>query len=284
MKRTCTDVILFLCKAKEVDAHITHDVHALCHIRKSIREKHKYDAPVAALVTQVDELAPIRVVEPPYDDAKKQDNIQKAVAALEGAFSGSEIELLKCIPISAYAEYDDGKKTDDNYWNIDTLVDYLLEVLPKEAQLQLARLSSVKRIQKKFARTMVGSAATACSAIAATPIPVADILPITSLQIGMIMGIGYIAGKDMSKKTATEFLSALGVNVGVGFALRQGARALVKFVFPGAGNVISAGVAFAGTWGIGEAAIAYFIDQTSVEEAKSKFKKTKKENLPKGEK
>jgi len=57
------------------------------------------------------------------------------------------------------------------------------------------------------------------------------------------------------------------VNVGTAFTLREGARALAKFVFPGAGLVISGGVAAAGTYGIGRAATAFFIDKKSIEEA-----------------
>jgi len=77
----------------------------------------------------------------------------------------------------------------------------------------------------------------------------------------------------MSWQTALEFLFALGINVGAGFALREAARALAKFVVPGGGLVISAGIAFAATWGIGEAAIAYFIDNKPIEEAKDRLRK-----------
>jgi uncharacterized protein (DUF697 family) len=109
------------------------------------------------------------------------------------------------------------------------------------------------------------------------PIPVADLIPITSAQIAMITGIAYISGRDLSKKSAMEFLAAIGANVGVSFAFRQGARALVKFLFPGAGNAVSATVTLAGTWGIGEAAMAYFIEDATVEEAKQRFTRTKKD-------
>jgi uncharacterized protein len=73
-------------------------------------------------------------------------------------------------------------------------------------------------------------------------------------------------------KSAAEMLAALGVNVGAAFALREAARALIKFVFPGGGNVISATVAFAGTVGIGRAAVAYFIEGASAEEARRLYK------------
>jgi predicted GTPase/uncharacterized protein (DUF697 family) len=281
IKSICPDAVLFLCKAKEVDAHVTKDIDNVITIRKFISDSHGYEIPVAALLTQVDELDPKRI-EPPYENRLKQDNIHKAVNALQSTFDGSNIDLLKVIPVSAYAEYDNGSRTYDNYWNIDVLIEYLMEVLPNSAQLQLARLSSLKKTQRKFARVLVGSTATVCAGIAATPIPLADVIPITTAQIGMITGIAYIAGRDLSKKSAMEFLAALGVNVGVGFALREGARALIKFVFPGAGNAVSAGVAFAGTWGIGEAAIAYFVEEASIEEAKRRFKKAKEEHEDKG--
>ncbi|MFL6200307.1 MAG: hypothetical protein ACJ76J_14090 [Thermoanaerobaculia bacterium] len=43
------------------------------------------------------------------------------------------------------------------------------------------------------------------------------------------------------------------------------------------GKLLSAGVAGAGTWGIGEAAIAYFIENRSIEEAKERFRRRKEQ-------
>lgn len=274
IKQLCPDAILFLCKAKDVDAHITNDVENVITIRKYIIDTHGYDIPVAALVTQVDELDPKRV-EPPYEDQTKQENIAEAVNALQTAFNGAEIDLLKVIPVSAYSEFEENKRTYDNYWNIDTLIEYLIEVLPNSAQLQLARLSSLKKLQRKYARVLVGSTATICAGIAATPIPLADAIPITGAQVVMLTGIAYISGRELNRKSALEFLAALGINVGAGFALRQGTRALVKFVFPGAGHAVSAAMAFAGTWGIGESAISYFVDNATIEEARKNMKSAK---------
>lgn len=277
IKPLCPDAILFLCKAKEVDAHIVEDVKSVIALQQYIASVHDYEIPVAGLVTQVDELDPKRI-EPPYEDPKKQKNINDAVKALSGAFSNSPIELLKVIPVSAYAEYDNGSIVYDNCWNIESLIEYLMEHLPNSAQLQMARLSLLKKTQRKFARTILHSTAVICGGLAATPIPVADLIPITTAQIGMIMGVAYISGRELSKKTAKEFLVAMGMNVGAGFALREGARALIKYVFPGGGLLVSAGIAYAGTWGVGEAAIAYFIDNASIEEAKHTMKMAKKKH------
>jgi predicted GTPase len=274
------DAILFLVKAKEVDAHIAQDIANVREIRRFLVDRHKYNAPVVAVVTQVDELDPKRV-EPPYEDETKKANIRTAVEAVEAALREQGVDLARVIPVSTYAEYGpDGRRTYDNYWNLDNLVEYLVEVLPQTAQVQMARLSRLKGVQAKAARRMTGAAATIAAGIAATPIPVADIFPITALQIGLITGIAYLAGRELSRKAAKEFLGALGVNLGAAFALRELARGLAKFVFPGGGEVISAGIAFAGTWSIGEGAIAYFVENRSIEEAKERFTRKRKETEP----
>ncbi|HET9209936.1 MAG TPA: GTPase [Thermoanaerobaculia bacterium] len=270
------DAILFLCKAKDVDSHIAQDVANIEAVRAFIAEKHRYRAPVVAVVTQVDELDPKRV-EPPYENEIKRRNIDTAVRTIQEALAERGIELARVIPVSTYAEYEGERRIYDNYWNVEELVDYLVDVLPRSAQVQMARLSQLQAVQRKLARKMTAAAAAVAGGIAAAPIPIADILPLTALQIGLITGIAYLSGREMSKAAAREFLAALGANVGAAFALREGARALAKFVFPGAGSAVSAGVAFAGTWGIGEAAIAYFIEKRPIAEARERFRRKRRE-------
>lgn len=279
------DAILFLCKAKDVDSRISEDVANLQEIRQFIKARHDYNAPVAGIVTQVDELDPIRI-DPPYDNEEKQRHIMMAVNAIEAIFREDKIDLMRVIPVSAYAEYADGKRAYDKYWNIDKVVEYLVDVLPKDAQLQMARIAKIRSVQAAMARTVVAATATICAGIAAVPIPVADIIPITMAQIGMIMTIGYIAGRELTYDAAKEFLVAIGVNIGTAFVLREAARALIKFVFPGGGLVISAVMAFAGTWAIGEAAIAYFIQGETIDKAKQIFdqiRKKKTDESPPGD-
>ena len=87
----------------------------------------------------------------------------------------------------------------------------------------------------------------------------------------MVTGVAYIAGRELNQQSAMEFLTALGANIGAGFAMREISRAIAKFILPGGGSLISSGIAFATTWGIGEAAISYFIDGLNLEEAKKKY-------------
>jgi predicted GTPase len=276
LDREPPDSVLFLCKAKEVDSRIGEDIDNLVEIRSLVRRRHRYELPVVAVVTQVDELDPKRV-EPPYDDPVKQRNIAVAVAAVEAALSQHGIALAHVVPVSAYAEVRDGVRVYDNYWNVDRLVEYLIDGLPQSAQLQLARLSRQRAVQERLARRLTGAAATLSAGIGAVPIPLADIFPITGLQIGLITAIAYLSGREASRETAREFLVALGANVGAAFALREAARALAKVVFPGAGSAISGGVAFAGTWGVGEAATAYFIHGRSIREAKRLLRRRRRQ-------
>lgn len=269
----CPDVILFLCKAKEVGSRLNEDIAQLQAIRTVIKKTHQYEVPVIGVVTQVDELAPLSVSEPPFDNPQKRENIKATVDILQEKLQAEIATPIKVIPISAYMEFENEALVYDKRWQVDVLLDYLIMGLPIEAQVILAKLSKVKKTQKKLARNVGRSVMTVTGIVGATPVPIADMPVITGLQVSMIGTIAMIGGHQMDRKTIAKFLSAMGVNVGVGMALRTAARQLVKF-FPGAGSVISAGIASAGTFALCEAAIVYFIDRKSTAEAKSTFDKT----------
>ncbi|MCF7823501.1 MAG: 50S ribosome-binding GTPase [Candidatus Marinimicrobia bacterium] len=274
IKKKKPHAMLFLCKAQDVDSHIMADMIYLNEIQEYINKTYAYNIPLIGLVTKVDELEPIDENVPPYDDEEKQENINTAVKALADSFIESEVECMRVIPVSAYTRFNEQDElSSSRIWNIDLLTDYLIDVLPESAQLRFARLSAIEGLQMKLANKIVFSTATLCAGIAATPIPVADILPITSAQVGMIISIAYLAGRQLDRENAKTFLTAIGINVGAGYLVRESVRAIVKFVFPGAGNAVSAAMAFAGTAGIGKAAAAYFIEGKNEEEAKEIFNK-----------
>lgn len=272
----CPDVILFLCKGKEVGGRLDEDLSQLLELKQAIQTMHDYDVPVMGVVTQVDELAPLSNSEPPFDDAAKQENIKATVTILRAEINEVITTPIHVIPVSAYMEFsEEGTILYDRRWNIDVLLDYLLMELPEEAQVILAKLSKIKSVQKRLARTIRKSVMTVTGLVGATPVPIADMPVITGLQISMIGTIAMISGKKPSRKIIVEFVGAMGVNLGVGVALRSISRQLVK-VFPGAGSVISGAIASAGTYALSEAAIAYFIDRKSSEEAKQIFDKEMK--------
>jgi uncharacterized protein (DUF697 family) len=156
------------------------------------------------------------------------------------------------------------------------LAELIAVELPAEAQLEMARLSGNRALQKQIAQVVIKSVTAICTAVGAQPIPLADFPILTSLQATMVAGIMHISGREMSAKLAGEFMAALGANVGLGLALREGARAAVKLL-PGWGNAISGAVAGAGTYSVGHAAVGYFIEGVSLKDARGIFRRKKKE-------
>lgn len=280
VRKRCPDLILFLVKAKEVDAAIRGDLEALEKVHKEIERKHKCRLPVVGVLTQCDELDPPDILKLPTDDEEKMQNINKAVDLLtKHLTSRGRIKkyFVEVVPTVAYVRYRTDGTQDlkrDYRWNIDRLVGLLLEELPDQAKIDFARLAEIRKYQKKIAKNVVNLCAGACGVIGAEPIPIADLPILTSLQVTMTLIVAYISGRDLSLKSVSEFMTALGVNVGAAFALREIVRALSKFI-PGYGNVVSGAVAAAATKTLGEAAIAYYIDERSIEEAKKLMRKNR---------
>ncbi|KQU22490.1 hypothetical protein ASG65_19770 [Bacillus sp. Leaf13] len=272
------DVFLFLIKAKETDSRIEEDLQELSKLRKIVKDKHHYDVPVICVITQVDELDPPHYKQVPFDaHPKKKQHIDEAIGLMAKRFKESEIPLLNIIPICSYIDFDEkGNIEYDMRWNIDLLSDYLIEALPSEAKLKTAKAIQSQFVKKKFARTIVGTFTAIASLIGAEPIPFADFPILTGIQALMIVVIGFIADKDINTKTASEFITALGINVGIGLLVREGVRAAVRFI-PGAGLAVSGAVAGAVTYGIGQAAIAYFIENKDMNQAKEAYKNANKQ-------
>jgi uncharacterized protein (DUF697 family) len=147
--------------------------------------------------------------------------------------------------------------------------------MPNEARVEMARIAHDRGVQTEIAQTLVKSTTAICAAIGAQPIPLADLPILTALQLLMVSGIMYISGRERSLRAATEFVTALGVNVGAGMVLREGARALLKF-FPGWGNVVCGAVAGAGTYAIGRAAIVYFLEGLTLKDARRAYLSSRK--------
>lgn len=151
----------------------------------------------------------------------------------------------------------------------------LAQELPNEARIEMIRISRDREAQVQVAQSLVKSTAAICTAIGAQPIPLADLPVLTTLQLVMVSGIMYISGRERTLRAATEFVGALGVNVGAGMVLREGARAVLKF-FPGWGNVVCGMVAGAGTYALGRAAIVYFLEGLSLKDARRIYMTSRK--------
>jgi uncharacterized protein (DUF697 family) len=151
----------------------------------------------------------------------------------------------------------------------------LARKLPNEARMEMIRISRNRKAQHEVARLLVKSTTGICAAIGAQPIPLADLPILTSLQIMMVSGIMYVSGRERSLRAATEFLGAIGANVGAAMLLREGTRAVLKF-FPGWGNVVCGLIAGSGTYAIGRAATMFFIDGISLKDARQTYLASRK--------
>ncbi|WP_245850877.1 GTPase [Paenibacillus herberti] len=130
--------------------------------------------------------------------------------------------------------------------NIDKLRDAILELLRKKSKdLLFAR--NIKEKSTSANKWILGAAASA-SAIGAAPIPGADIVPITAVQIGLLTRLAVLYGRPISKETAKELVIATVVgNIG-----KSVFRQVIK-LFPGAGSIAGASVAGAMTLALGYA-------------------------------
>jgi len=134
----------------------------------------------------------------------------------------------------------------------------MVEMAPLEARFALARAVETPGSKRELARMIIRASAGIAAAIATVPLPVADLLPITGVQMAMVAAIGQLSGRKLSIRTVGEFTAAMGLNVGAGYAGREIARALVQFV-PFAGPVISSSIAAGATFTVGNAAARYFL-------------------------
>jgi uncharacterized protein (DUF697 family) len=155
------------------------------------------------------------------------------------------------------------------------LMSILARELPNEPRMEMIRISRDREAQREVAQLLVKSTTAVCTAIGAQPIPLADLPILTSLQLMMVSGIMYVSGRERSLRAATEFAGAVGANVGAAMLLREGARAVLKF-FPGWGNVVCGLVAGSGTYAIGRAATAFFIEGVSLKDARRTYLASRK--------
>ena len=150
------------------------------------------------------------------------------------------------------------------------LMSILARELPNEARMEMIRISRDREAQREVAQLLIKSTTAVCTAIGAQPIPLADLPILTSLQLMMVSGVMYVSGRERSLRAAAEFAGALGANVGAAMLLREGARAVLKF-FPGWGNIVCGLVAGSGTYAIGRAATAYFVEGVSMKDARRTY-------------
>ncbi len=277
------DVVLWLCKATQVDSGIDEDLEEVRAVLAVLtRVRPKTPAPrVVAVVTKVDELAPLAVKAPPYDaDEDKRRNIQQAVEVLRGHLARVGITVADVVPVGAYQRFREDARIADWRWNLPVLATAVFAALPRPAQVEAARaFDGVTALRRKLAMRVVGTATSVAFVVGATPLPIADLALLLPLQSGMLTSVVYIAGRGLGPRAVTEWLTGLGMNVGAGLGLREAVRAVLKLV-PGLGATVAGAVAATGTWALGVAAVKYFVDGVTAAESRAAFDRAAREGAP----
>lgn len=142
---------------------------------------------------------------------------------------------------------------------LEGLSEAMILALPAETRIEAARaLTRAHEARVRIGNEIVQACTAVSVTVGLTPIPFSDMVLLGPLQAMMVSSLAYLSGRNWGKKTVAEWLGSLGVVGGLGMGLRFSAQTIAKFV-PGAGNVVSAGVAGAGTTAMGQSAIKYFL-------------------------
>jgi uncharacterized protein (DUF697 family) len=142
---------------------------------------------------------------------------------------------------------------------LEGLSEAMILALPEETRLEAARaLTRAREARVRIGNEIVQACTAVSVTVGVTPIPFSDMVLLAPLQAMMVSSLAYLSGRSWGRKTVAEWLGSLGVVGGLGMGLRFSAQTIAKLV-PGAGNVVSAGVAGAGTTAMGQSAIKYFL-------------------------
>lgn len=289
------DVALFMLNCTHRD-DVDSDVDFLKNVARQYLNVNSVSLPIITVINKCDEMAPSRFKNPAEYPENKISKIDDVVKYYKEIIIKRGLKVEKVIAVSSLIDWmtSDGIEIDvedisnlpkkdiesleiafDGRYNIEELLDILEEAIQDiGAQMGLrmaARLEEViNRIANNFNNIFSGISAT----IALTPIPVSDIYILVTLQTILVVLIASLSGREISLETAKEFILSMGGLAGMGYALKLTAQQAVKFLngfWPGAGSLVSSGIAGAGTLAIGKAAITYYLQNESIVEAKKKF-------------
>lgn len=148
--------------------------------------------------------------------------------------------------------------------NLQKVRDWIQKTLEEKGKDLL--FAKVSREKDRICDTWIHTASTSAAATGAVPIPGSDIVPITAIQIGLIYKIASIYGHEVTKKDALAFIT----QTFTGQVGKQIFRWIITSLkaagwIPIAGwittavvSTVAATIAGALTYGVGQAAKAYY--------------------------
>ena len=107
--------------------------------------------------------------------------------------------------------------------------------------------------RERAAQELVRAASVSAGLVALQPVPFLDPVFVTPIQIGMVQGMARIRGYRLDRKSALEVLRTFRASLLTRHLVIAGAK-----VVPGLGALVSAPLAYALTYALGEVADRYF--------------------------
>lgn len=277
---------------------VNSDVVFLTKLSKTYEKINKQRLPIVVVVNKCDEMAPSREKDPSKYSELKIRKINEVVQNYNNIINNNGLKIDGIIPVSSLIEWmtPDGISVDvesindsgfnysnlqvsfDGRFKIEDLVDLLDDSIPDyKAKMGLRMAVRLNSVVNKIAKHLIQIFSVASSAIALTPIPISDIYILISIQSLMVALIAYLSGREISLDVAKEFIVSTGGVTGAGYIFRLIAQQGVKLlnpILPGSGSLISSGIAGFGTSSIGKAAVTYYLNGKSIENAKKELEES----------
>ena len=275
---------------------IVSDIEFMKTIASNYKSINSIRIPIVVVVNKCDDMAPAREKTPDNYPQRKIEKIEEQVKHYKEVIDRNGLDFDHIVPVASLIDWqtkdgeelavediDNLSKKDiadleiafDGRYRINELLDVLEEVIQdSEAQMGLRMAARLEEVVKRFSKQLTKSFVSISMTVAISPIPVADLYVLVLLQCLLVSLIAALSGRDLSLEAAEEFILSVGGVTGLGFGFRtlaqQGSKAL-NILFPGAGSAVSSIVAGSGTYAIGQAAIAYFIDGKDLDTARKAF-------------
>ena len=296
IKEFSPDVAIYMLNCTHRDA-ITDDIDFMKKVTNLYSESNGLDVPIIVVVNKCDEMAPARQKEPEQYSESKVNKINEVIESRKALFSDAGLDIEAAVGISSLIDWadEDGNEISvdeianmtesevknltiafDGRYHIDELRETMIQsVKDYEVQRGFELAFKLEGASRAIANRIVVAFTAASAVVGATPIPISDIGILLSMQAAMVALVASLSGRDINLQTGTEYIGSICGATGVGITLRtlaqQASKALNIFV-PAVGSGVSGAIAAAGTLAIGKSAIAYFISDKDIDEAKRIFK------------
>lgn len=302
VKEFSPDVAIFMLNCTHRD-DVDSDVNFLKKLSESYAQAYNMRLPIVAVVNKCDEMAPSRLKNPNEYTESKTKKIAEQVKHYKEIIVKNNLKIDDIIAVPSLIDWmtADGTEIDadsieslpvsdienlqiafDGRYHIEELFNILEKaILDFSARMGLRMALKLQEVVRRIANQLNKSFSAMSATVALSPIPISDIYILLLLQGILVCLIASLSGRDISLDTAKEFVLSMGGIAGAGYGFRllaQQASKILNVFWAGSGSAVSASIAALGTSAIGKAAIAYYIDDKTIEEAKSTFEASRKED------